>query len=85
MCAEWRALGLNVDYLVLGLNDFIFFQYTGKVSQKTFTRLLGCEIKHLRAIFKTNIFMYHSIANLDGKICLVKSLISKKQTLGKCW
>ena len=38
------------------------------MSQKTFKRLGGCEIKSVRPIFKTEILIYQSKAKLDEKI-----------------
>ena len=38
------------------------------MSQKKFTRLAGCEIKSMRPIFKAEMLIYQSQANLDEKI-----------------
>ena len=35
---------------------------------KKFRRLEGCEINSIRPIFKTEMFIYQSKVNLDGKI-----------------
>ena len=45
-------------------------------------RLAGCGIKSIRPIFKTEMFMYQSKANIDEKFCLVKLLINKTKKLG---
>ena len=42
------------------------------VSQKKFTRLVGCEIKSMCPIVKTKISIYQSTANLDEKILFGK-------------
>ena len=44
------------------------------MSPKKFRRLEGCGIESMRPIFKTEMLIYQSKGNLDGKFCLVKSL-----------
>ena len=39
-----------------------------QVNQKKFWRLAGCGIKSMRPIFKTEMLIYQSKANLDEKI-----------------
>ena len=39
-----------------------------RVSQRKFTRLAGCEMQIMRPIFKTEMFIYQSKANVDEKI-----------------
>ena len=53
------------------------------MSQKeSFKHLVGCEIKSTKTIFKTEMFIYQSKANLDEKILFVKSHIFQSQQLG---
>ena len=40
------------------------------MSKKKLRRLKGCEIKSMRLIFKTEMFIYQSNVNLDEKILL---------------
>ena len=42
------------------------------MGQKKFARLEGCEIKSMRPIFKTEMIIYQSKANLDEKILFGK-------------
>ena len=37
------------------------------VRQKKFTRLVGCEVKIMRSIFKAKLLIHHSKDNLDKK------------------
>ena len=46
---------------------------------KKFIRLMGSGIKSMRPIFKTEMLIYQSKANLDEKFCLVESLIFEAQ------
>ena len=43
------------------------------MSQKKFTLLLGCGVKSIGPIFKTEILIYQSKANLDEEILLGKT------------
>ena len=58
------------------------------MSQKKCMRLEGCEIKSMRPIFKTEMLIYQSKANLDEKILFFKiahQLDSEiKKTLVSC-
>ena len=48
---------------------------------KKFKHLMGCYIKSMGPIFKTEYLIYQSKAKLDEKICLIKSLIIWTQKL----
>ena len=58
--------------LVKMMSDFTIQNFYIPVEQKKFTRLTGCEIKCMRPIFKTEMLIYQSKANLDKKILLGK-------------
>ena len=71
-----------------------------RVSRKSSTRLMGCEIKSMRPIFKTEMLIYQSKANLDEKILfakitrhldpeirkmLIRSMLGDKGFHNPCW
>ena len=57
----------------LKLNSFINNIFSYRVSKREkFMRLQGCGIKSMRPIFKTEMFINQSKANLDEKICFGK-------------
>ena len=54
-----------------------------QMSQEKFKRLAGYGIKGMRSVFKTEMLIYKSKANLDEKIFLIKSLVSKTPKISK--
>ena len=52
------------------------------VSQKKYTPFLGCEIKHMIPMFKTEVLIYELKDNLDEKVLYGK--ITHHLNLGKC-
>ena len=55
------------------------------VSQKEFTGLVGCGVKSMGPIFKTEMLLYQSKANLNEQILFDKITHKLDLELGKCW
>ena len=65
--------------------DFAFLGHFLPGDSKKFTRLPSCGIDSMRPIFKTEMLIYHSKANLDEKILFGKITHYLDPKLEKCW
>ena len=69
------------------LTEILCLAYAKDLSgeSKKLTRVVDCEIKSMRPIFKTEILIYQSKANLDGKILFGKITRHLDPEIRKCW